>query len=363
MMRRTVGFIEFMAVIAVIGSLAWYAGNRSGRERNSPATPPMVEQIQTGTPERRDFAVRIRWLGKVESTGSVSLIALEPGRIVSVTSPDETAVRKGALLFTLGGPRVQRRSGILRARIVSLRERVALVRQTTALKQEAVAQRISKREELLSAKNSLSRLRTKLGDAERAFSSFQENLRVRAPRDGVVTGRRVNVGQEVEKGDVLAELVPPKSLRIVATLYPPGNIPLVGLPAAVETPDGKEVFATVTKVRPRRTPEGASTVWLEGGEIHRHFAPGETVSGRLVLSRHENALALPLSAIVRDEQERAFVFVKGPGGYHQRSVKTGEVSDGWVEIKEGVGEGDSVVVRGAYELFYRDFNRIYKVED
>lgn len=363
MMRRTAGLLKFMAVVAVIGGLAWYAGNRSGRERNHAATPPAVDHIRTITPERRNFEVRIRWFGKVESKGAISLIVLEPGRIVSVAAPDEARVQKGTLLFIIGGPRIKSRSGILQARIGSLRKRAALAERAAAMKQEAVKQKMVKKEELLSARDAFLHLQSALADAEQEFSSFRERLRVRAPRDGVVTGRRINVGQEVEKGDVLAELVPPESLRIVATLFPPENIPLSGLPAAVETTAGKEVFATVTKILPRRTPEGASTVWLEGPEIHRHFAPGESVSGHLVISLHRNAPAVPVDAVIRDDEERTFVFLKTAQGYRRKTVKTGAVSDGWVEIREGVEETDNVVVQGAYELFYRDFNRIYKVED
>ncbi|NOY53381.1 MAG: efflux RND transporter periplasmic adaptor subunit [Deltaproteobacteria bacterium] len=320
-------------------------------------------RIRTVTPGRRSFTVRIPWFGKVESKTAVSIIAPERGRIVSVDAPDESTVMKGTVLFTLGGPRIRARSATLRARIASLRRQAALAGEIVTLKREAVAGKMARREELLSAEESLARIRSRLKAAEEERAALRRMIRIRAPREGVMTRRRVNPGQEVGKGAVLAELVPAGSLRIAATLFPPGNVALTGLSAVAEPASGGSVSVTVTKVLPQRTKEGASTVWLEGPDVDGHFAPGESVSGHLILARHEKALAIPRPAVVYDDRERPFVFVKRPDGYHRQPVKTGETEGGWVEIKEGVGEKDRVVVEGAYELFYRDFNRIYKVED
>jgi RND family efflux transporter MFP subunit len=362
MKKKLPGLLGLILLVPLIAGLAWYS--LFGRkEEPQHMTTPGPALIQVASPHRRDFPVLSPFFGTVESSASVSLVVLEPGRIVSVNAPDEAPVKKGALLFTLGGPRVRVRSKTLEARIASLREQVDLAGRAVALKQEALAQKMAKKEEFLSAKDALSRLRSDLTDAEREFSSFRARLEERAPFDGVVTGRRVSPGQDVEKGDLLAELIPPKSLRIVADLFPPEDVPLIGLEAEVETGTGGALTATVTKVRPVRTPEGATVVWLEGDTMNRNLAPGESVPGHVLISLHKGALAVPLSAVVRDKQEQTFVFLKTPAGYRKQAVKTGEISNGWVEVTQGIKETDGVVIRGAYELFFRDFNKTYKVAD
>ena len=181
--------------------------------------------------------------------------------------------------------------------------------------------------------------------------------------DGLFTGRRVSKGQKVHEGDILGEIVPLKSLRIVATLFPPQGARLKGLKAIIHTTDGRDATASVSKVLPRHTRSGAAIIWIEGRAVNRQFSPGETVSGKLVIGVQKGLLAVPASAIIRDQSERPFVFIKGPKGYIQRPVKTGPVSGGWVGIINGIRETDSVVIHGGYELFYRHFNEIYKVAD
>ena len=87
------------------------------------------------------------------------------------------------------------------------------------------------------------------------------------------------------------------------------------------------------------------------------------MAGTIILAAHENALAVPQAAVVRDEEERAYVFLQNRSGYRRQPVKTGIVASGWIEITSGLKAGDEVVVQGAYELLYQDFNKIYKVAD
>jgi multidrug efflux pump subunit AcrA (membrane-fusion protein) len=67
---------------------------------------------------------------------------------------------------------------------------------------------------------------------------------------------------------------------------------------------------------------------------------GETVRG----------VAIPESAIV-DDGGRPVVFVlEGGESFYRRPIRTGIRSGGWVQVLEGVKEGERVVSRGAYEL-------------
>jgi cobalt-zinc-cadmium efflux system membrane fusion protein len=59
---------------------------------------------------------------------------------------------------------------------------------------------------------------------------------------------------------------------------------------------------------------------------------------------------VPSSAIQEHEGEK-FVFVQiGEGLFKRRDVMVGRSSDGAVEITAGLGEGEPVVVQGAFAL-------------
>ena len=72
---------------------------------------------------------------------------------------------------------------------------------------------------------------------------------------------------------------------------------------------------------------------------------------------------MPEDAVVYDQEGKSFIFVKKGRGYEKRQVKTGLIKNGWIEIVSGLSKNDMLVIRGAYELFYRDFSKTYKVPD
>jgi len=321
--------------------------------------------IKIATPQRRIFSETCRWFGKVESRNKTRIIALETGRIVSITASEGTSVAKGDLLFTIGGPLVDSRLEALRNQSAALEERIKLAEHMVKIKREAVAQQFAKYEELTSSEDALARLKAKMESVRQEIQRLQEATRLRATVRGMFTNRKVSIGQEVQKGDDLGEIISQDHIYIAATLFLPKGrgAELEKRQAVINLPEGKQVQGAITTVLPQRTAEGATVVWIEAPDLDSTLSPGQTVAGTIILAAHEKAFAVPKAAIVRDEEERAYVFLKNPSGYRRQPVKTGIVASGWIEITSGLKAGDEVVVQGAYELFYQDFNKIYKVVD
>jgi len=300
------GIATIAAIVLLIAGTVFFPRLRSGLENTTrKAGPVEIALVKTGHPERRNFTLCCRWFGRVESKRAVKVIAPEAGRVVSFEARDGAIAQKGEALFSLLGPMTE------------------------------------------------SRLKTR-------------QQRVTSPATGIFTNRRVNIGQDVEKGTHLADIISPTDLRIVASFSPPADIPLEGRTATINSTNGKTIPGIVVKVIPQRTITGVIfvwIVWIEGDVINRQMKLGETASGKIALRVRRNVLALPAEAVVRDEHEQPFVFLIVPDGYRKQPVKTGLTSEGWVEVVAGIPEGAEVVVQGAYELFYRDFSKIYKVAD
>ena len=63
----------------------------------------------------------------------------------------------------------------------------------------------------------------------------------------------------------------------------------------------------------------------------------------------KNCIIVPKAALlIRDKRSLVFVFKNNLAKWHY--VKTGETNDQYVEIKEGIEPGDSVIVEGNYNL-------------
>ena len=363
MKRYATGILTFLLIVLVIGGTVWLSGSRPGAATPGPADVSALTAIETDRPKRVDLSMKVRWFGRAESKRTVRVMALAAGRIVSQDAEDEVAVQGDAPLFTLGGPSVEGRLETLRGRITWMEKREALAERSVQMKQDALAEKMVKRDELTTAEQALVQLQSELAAAGKELSVFQDALRVLSPGDGVFTNRRVSVGQDVEKGAHLVDIIAPGELRIVASLFPPEGVSLEGGTATIHTAGGDTISGTVEKVPAQRTAEGATILWLEGRDINERMRAGEMATGDIVLAVHKGTLVVPQDAVVRDEREQAFVFVKGPEGYRKQAIETGLISKEGVEVLSGVSEDDEVVVRGAYELFYEDFSRTFKVAD
>jgi cobalt-zinc-cadmium efflux system membrane fusion protein len=184
-------------------------------------------------------------------------------------------------------------------------------------------------------------------------------LPVKAPFDGTVLERNLSLGAMVEPGQELLLLGDTSDMWVWTSLY---ERELAGLlreeakgtvlahievPAypdrsfsgRVERVGGIVDEATrTTKVRVVvENPDGL----LRAGMFARVHLHGDGVG---------QALAVPAEAVLEDEG-RAFVFVPTlPPYFVRRPVMTGSSWDGWVEITQGLTDGDIVVSRGAFVL-------------
>lgn len=335
------------------------AGIATANGETQPKTSP---EIRTGPVVKRAFTNNVAWTGIVQSQAAVTLTTTLSGRIDRIAAKDETAVKKGAVLFQLGGTRIDAERTRLTSEVDGLQIQLKLAHQTVEQTQKDLNDHLATKNQLAAAQQSEITLKTRLQQARLARDSFEQQTRIVAPMDGVFTARHVSDGQQVNAGDPIAELVNTRHLRIAASLFPPDGAALLNQPATVRITDDKTIGGKVVHVLPRRSKTGAIMIWIEGPEIDQTLQPGQNASGRLFLNSNATT-AVPKSSVVYDDQEEAFVFVPTGGKYERRRVRTGQTADGWVEILSGLKPGEKIVTQGAYELFYSDFTQQYKVQD
>ncbi|MBL7187086.1 MAG: efflux RND transporter periplasmic adaptor subunit [Phycisphaerae bacterium] len=362
-MKRHFAITFIIVLITAVVFTAWYSKSRSSRQQQNYAAVSETNLIKTSLPQHKDFNVNAHFIGRAESKNTVAITALEAGTISSVDAADETVVKKGTLVFTLGGARVNTSLATINRKIESLKQQVAIAKTAVSRKQQAVEQKIASQDELDKAKSDLTQLETRQEEAIQQLQLLDDAVHIQAHATGIFTRRRVSAGQEVERGTVLAEIIVPMDIRVAATLFPPEDAQLQGQTVTIYSAKGQVLSGIVTSILPQRTSTGGTVVWIEGDDINRKLKPGEVVSGDVLLDTHKRILALPEKAIVRDEHEKTYVFVKQAESYTKQQVQTGLSLDGWVEILSGLTEADEVVTEGAYELFYQDFNKVYKVAD
>ncbi len=361
-MKRPILKITIISIIAIALAAGYFLIERGSREISAGKGPQPV-LIETGRPLHRDLRLSTGWIGRVESRYSVKVVALEEGRIVSVDTADETVVKKGDLLFSMGGPEINSRIAYMKDRVASLRQRLSISAARVKRKRQAVKLRFSSRDELETAEDALARIQTDLSRTRHDLQLLVDLIKIRSPVHGVFTRRTVNAGQDVGKGMILGYITDPRRLRIVATLFPGSAVSIQGKTAIVHTENKQTISGKITRVLPEHSPAGGTIVWIEGKGINRNLKLGEAVSGEVILKTDRTALAIPRSAVVYGRDQRQYIFVKHGKGYKKQEIQTGLKSGDWIEVISGITGNDEVVTKGAYELFYRNFNKTYRVPD
>jgi len=321
-----------------------------------------VLRIETSKPVRCDFARNVAWVGRVEAIVCVPVKPSAGGQILSVEAQDERPVRKGQVLFELGGAELEAQRATLRAREAALRKRLDLATRVVERKQNAADAHLASLTALQTAEDARAQIEADLAAVREEAKLCETSRHVRAPVDGTFTRRHAQPGQRVVAGETLGWLINPERLRIVARVYAEGES-LRGLPAEVDLPSGQTARAKVAEVRPEGDALGARLVWIEGPKLASALRPRQTVAGRLLLETRRNAIAVPTQAIVRDQRETPYVFVRTLKGYEKRRITIGLIQNNFAQVLSGLDAGDAVVTRGAYELFWRDFSKTFKVAD
>ncbi|MBT1701708.1 efflux RND transporter periplasmic adaptor subunit [Chryseosolibacter indicus] len=185
-------------------------------------------------------------------------------------------------------------------------------------------------------------------------NTVKPNITFLAPSSGVVTSINVAEGQYVAEGQLLYNLEDLKTLWVEAELYP-NELSLVKTGDNVKVSTAGEsantTEATITFLSPEYRSNSQITIMraiIENPELV--FKPGQQVQVFLTHSSKE-AVALPVDAVIRNAKGAHVYIQTGNNTFAPRMVKTGIENFDQVEITEGINEGDTVAISGAYLLY------------
>jgi len=359
---RCPGSLAVLPLILVL--IVWPVSSTPAGSDPAEAGPATAASLlATEMPAKRTFTRTVSWMGHVESTVSVDLTAQTDGRVEAIEVADQAPVEAGQMIVRLGGAQIETERARRIGQVASLTTLRDLSRQTVARLKEGLQAQLVTREQVTAAQETLVKLDNQLHQFRLDLESFERQSRVMAPVSGIFTQRTVGVGQEVRTGQVIGTLIDPSRLRIVASMFPPPGFTLEDREVSIRLDQTHTLSGRIRAVLPEAGETGATLVWIEGSRVEERLRPGQTLGGDLVLEAAAESLAVPEAAIVYDEEEHPCLFVRVNGAYKPLRVELGLSQDGWVEVLSGLAPEQPVVIQGAYELFYRQFNQQFKVPD
>ncbi|MDX1517860.1 MAG: efflux RND transporter periplasmic adaptor subunit [Woeseiaceae bacterium] len=185
--------------------------------------------------------------------------------------------------------------------------------------------------------------------------SVVNRLSVKAPFAGVISQRLAAIGEWVNPGDALVELIETDNLRFDFRV-PQEYYEDISLQTAVDLAsdaapgfraDGRIVAVVPVKDAGSRT--FLVRVEANGGN-HPAVTPGMSARGMLKVDAKRTGVVVSRDALLRYPDGRHVVWIVDGSQeipvVRERSVETGLMFDGLVEIRTGIRAGDLVVTRG-----------------
>jgi membrane fusion protein (multidrug efflux system) len=320
----------------------------------APAVP--VEAVTVGT---EDVDVNVRAVGSLKANQSVVLSSKLSGRVKELSIAEGQKVDIGQVLVVLEDDDLRARLDQARASLAETEARERNARRQYDRNKLLVQKGVASRQEYDDAEAEYESASAALAVA-RANVAFAEaqlaDTVIRAPFEGLLGQRRVDIGAFVRDGAAIGSIVDLDPVEIVFAV-PERHLSEIHVGQAVSTTvvshSDRAFPGTVSFIDPEIDPVNR-TITVKAVIRNPEFIlrPGQFATVELQVARHPHMPVIPEEAVVPDGG-RALVFVIHDGQAAPREIKTGVRLPGRVEVIEGLEPGERVV-RIGHEKLPRD---------
>ena len=170
-----------------------------------------------------------------------------------------------------------------------------------------------------------------------------DDLSVRAPVDGKLSGFNIEVGQSITRGGRLGQIDDPDAykLNVEISEYYLSRVDLQQ--AAVAEHNGRDLGLRISKIYPDVS-DGQFKVDMLFDEEPVGLRRGQTLQVRLTLGDDTDAILIPNGSFYQDTGGN-WVFVVSPGGSEaiKRPVRLGRRNENFIEVLDGLEPGEQVI--------------------
>jgi RND family efflux transporter MFP subunit len=349
-----------LLVLSIAGCGDAGGRNAAAQDAAEMAAPATRLRVQVEPVRRAALESADRVTGTVRAFHRATVTAEVQGRVVARDVEAGADVEAGGALVSLESSRLElelRRAG---ATLDAAQTVFEHAQREFGRGEQLMAQSTISTQRLDDLRHAVSRARDEISLAEVARDTAQRNLEdatITAPFTGTVDSLAVDIGDFVTPGTPVATLVDLSRVRIfggvtareAARLEP-------GMSAQVTFRDlgGENFEATLQSVgRVAGRADGTYEIelWLEPSDVE--MRDGLVAQIQLADTTETLSLLAPRAAILRREGNPEVFVVANESGktiVRARRLRTGRSEGEWIEILDGLEEGDRVVWDGHFAL-------------
>lgn len=344
-------------VLLVIIAYRIYSNIQANNERASRVSQGQSIAVATAFPQRETITPILRFAGSLDPVWQADVSAKIDGRVERIYVNEGEQVVAGTVLAHL--EQTEQTANLLSAKGSLMDAQTNLEKAERELQRyQALYEKGAVSEQMVDnyrfARNNA---HGKMTEAQGVWDNMQDKLSgasVLAPQNGVVAKRYYQEGYYAKVGTPLFNVADISELTAKINI-PEGQISNVAVGGLAEItvpayPEGK-FSGTITRISPvadmpARTFAAEVTVDNSAGKLRG----GVYANVIITAEPKENALVIPMSAIVMREDQRTVFVVDDKGIVSRRVLTIGFISDNMVEVLDGLSDNDRIVTGGQNKL-------------
>lgn len=312
------------------------------------ATPEEAGTVSTFQVAYQSWPNIYRGVGTVEAQEGITLAAEVPGRVKRIAFKSGDWVEAGAILIEQdrGNETALLQAAEARLQLAASNyQRIVELRKSNTVSQSQLEEALQQRD---SAR----------GDVANLKATLDKKI-VRAPFSGKLGLRQADLGQDLQVGSPIVTLQATNSVRVNVTVPQDWLINMkTGQDVKISLPNDKTkvLESKLTAIAAELNPVSRNaTVQTYVDNAKGWLIPGMAVTTEVILSEPQNILSIPATSVIYATfGDTVFVLEKKEGEdfyrARQQFVRLGKSRGDFVEVLDGLKEGELVVSTGAFKL-------------
>ena len=337
--------------------LACVAAGTQGCGEEEVTVAELLPSVSVYVLEARTLAEEIKASGDLEAQFHTEIAAEVEGRVTDLTIDEGGSVEQGVVVIEIDPERRKLDLAAAKARLAQARAELANQQRKTKRIRELRSQNVSSIQQLEEAETMLALARSSVSAEEAAVGVAERRVRdssVAAPFAGLVARRSVELGEFVQPGTSLFELVALDPLEAIFSLTELDTERVrVGqrVDITVGAFPGRVFEGRVTFVAPTVDPDTRTLrIKAEVDNAEGQLRPGLFARINLGVAERSDVLMVPAEALIQRVGGASIYRVKATEGSEGRvervSVEVGSTDGDFVEVRGDVRPGDAIVRRG-----------------
>lgn len=352
----------FVVVLVVAAAVVLINRSHAHQELASVTQRMSVPTVLVIQPEKGSPSVALTLPGTVQAYVQSTVYAQVTGYLKRWLVDIGTPVKEGDLLAEIETPELDQQLAAAQAAQVQSQASVDLAQITANRYSNLLASHAVSQQDVDQNNGNLAVAQANLNGAKANVARIQRTeafKEVHAPFDGVLTARRVDVGDLINAGtgstsQALFQIAQTSTLRVfvqVPEMYSEEMI--FGLPARIELASNPGLPVAGTLVRTSKTIDPTSLTLLSEVDIDNHdgkLFPGGFAQVRFSLTLPQPPVVLPGNTLIFRAQGTQVGVVDSDNIVHLKNIKIGRDFGTKIEVESGVDPTDQVIMNPSDSL-------------